>query len=287
MVRVGLRHRRLGDAARDDGADARRDRARARARAGLRVDRGGRRPRQRRDGRGLRRHARADDLPLAARSPPRPAAQTGCPGVRLDDLGRAGLLGRARDRRPPDRDDVHDRRGPHRHRDDRAGRRAAAEGRDAVARTSHRRAVRAAGDHHARRGGHRHGRVDQRGRARLRGLDGRRRGRRLRRHRPHLCDVVDVLRDPVGGGAAAAPRAVVHVGVRPHRRLRRPGGDRRGPARRRLLPRARDDPRPDGHRAEHGDPGLDLRRRAVRHLRRVHPASRPVPPLAAGGVGRR
>ena len=35
---------------------------------------------------------------------------------------------------------------------------AAAEGRDAVARTAHRRAVRAAGDHHARRGDHRHGR---------------------------------------------------------------------------------------------------------------------------------
>ena len=131
----------------------------------------------------------------------------------------------------------------------------AAEGRDAVARAPHRRAVRAARDHHARRGDHRHGRLDQRGRARLRGLDGRRGGRRLRRRRAHLRDVVDVLRDPVGGGAAAAPRAVVHVGLRPHRRLRRAGGDRRGPARRRLLPRARDDARPDGHRAEHGDPG--------------------------------
>ena len=67
--------------------------------------------RQRRDGRGLRRHARADDLPLAAQAarhdpPRRPAALR----VRLDDLGRAGLLGRARDRRPPDRDDV--RRSP-------------------------------------------------------------------------------------------------------------------------------------------------------------------------------
>ena len=148
----------------------------------------------------------------------------------------------------------------HRARDDRAVHRAAAQGRDAVARASHRRAVRPARDHHARRGDHRHGRVDQRRRARLRGLDGRRGGRRVRGRRAHLRDVVDVLRDPVGGRPAAAPRAVVHLGVRPHRDLRLARGDRRRPARRRLLPRARDDARPDGHRAEHGDPGLDLHR---------------------------
>ena len=53
----------------------------------------------------------------AARHDParRPAAMR----LHLDDLGRAGLLGRARDRRPADRDDVRDRRGADRHRDDR------------------------------------------------------------------------------------------------------------------------------------------------------------------------
>ena len=45
-------------------------------------------------------------LRAARHDPPR---QAGGAGVRLDDLGRPGLLGRARDRRPADRDDVRDR----------------------------------------------------------------------------------------------------------------------------------------------------------------------------------
>ena len=201
----------------------------------------------------------------AARGAPRPGAAAGGDDVRLDDLGRAGLLGRARDRRPADRDDVRDRRRPHRHRDGRAVRRAAAEGRDAVARASHRRALRAARHHHARRGDHRHGRVDQRGRARLRragrstprssrsraSASSSRRGGRTSRSRGPRCSQLHRERSFTWGYGHIVD-------------LRRARGDRRGPARRRLLPRARDDARPDRHRAEHGDPGVDLRRRAVR-----------------------
>ena len=70
-------------------------------RAGVRVDRGRRRPRQRRDGRRLRRDARADGLPVAARRPAttpprRPAAIAYIWTI----VGRPGLLGRARRRRP-------------------------------------------------------------------------------------------------------------------------------------------------------------------------------------------
>ena len=101
--------------------------------------------------------------------------------------------------------------------DGRAVRRAAAQGRHAVALASHRRALRAARDHHARRGDHRHRRLDQCRRPRLGGLDGRCGGRRVRRHRADLRDVVDVLRDPLGGRPPSAPRTVVHLGLRAHR----------------------------------------------------------------------
>ena len=40
----------------------------------------------------------------------------------------------------------------------------------------------------------------------------------------------------------------------------------------------------DGDRAEHRDPGRGLRRRAVRDLRRVHAARRPVPPALLAGT---
>ena len=93
VVRLGLRHRRLGDAPGDDGADARRARAGARARAGVRVDRRRRRARQRRDGGGLRRHARADGVPVGARGAAQPRAAAGGDGLHLDDLGRAGRSG--------------------------------------------------------------------------------------------------------------------------------------------------------------------------------------------------
>ena len=45
----------------------------------------------------------------APRRAARPAAAAGGDGLHLDDLGRPGLLGRARDRRPAPRDDLRDR----------------------------------------------------------------------------------------------------------------------------------------------------------------------------------
>ena len=97
-----------------------------------------------------------------ARSGPPP----GGGDLHLDDLGRAGLLGRARDRRSADRDDVRVRARAHRGRDGRPADRAVPKGRDALACRPHRGALRPARDHHAGRGDHRHRRVDQRGRAR-------------------------------------------------------------------------------------------------------------------------
>ena len=58
VVRLGLRHRRLGLPAGDDGPDGRRDRALARPAADVRVARPRRHARQPGDGRGLRDHAR-------------------------------------------------------------------------------------------------------------------------------------------------------------------------------------------------------------------------------------
>ena len=117
LVRVGLRHRRLGVPPRDDGADGRRDRPRARPPAGVRVDRPRRGAGQRRHGRRLRRHARADGVPVGAGGARRPAPAPGGVRVHLDDLGRAGVLGRARDHRLADRGDVRDRAGAARDRD--------------------------------------------------------------------------------------------------------------------------------------------------------------------------
>ena len=136
--------------------------------AGVRVDRARRRARQPRHGRRLRRHARADGVPVGAGGAGRSAAAAGGARLHLDDLGRAGVLGRARDRRPADRGDVRDRARADRDRDVGPVHRRAPQGRHAVARAPHRGALRPARDHHARRGDHRHGRLDQRRRARLR-----------------------------------------------------------------------------------------------------------------------
>ena len=66
----------------------------------------------------------------------------------------------------------------------------------------------------------------------------RRHVRRGGRHRADLRHVVDVFRGAAGRPAARPPRAVVRVRLLPHRDVRRHRGDRRGPARRRVLHRA-------------------------------------------------
>ena len=168
VVRVGLRHRRLGLPPRDDGADGRRDRARARPPAGVRVDRRaatcsttaswsratsscacrwsssgrGRRATTRRGGRGA--------VYIWTIS----VAQVFWVVLAIVDL--------------PIESDVRDRAGADRDRDVWPVHRASAEGRHALARASHRGALRPARDHHARRGDPRHRRLDQRRRARLR-----------------------------------------------------------------------------------------------------------------------
>ena len=112
------------------------------------------------------------------------------------------------------------------------------QGRHAVARAPHRRALRPARDHRARRGRRRDDRVALRGRrARGAGLVGRRRRRRRGGHGAHVRHVVDLLHHAVGPGPARAPGAVVRLGLRAHPGDRRGRGDRRRPPRRRLLPR--------------------------------------------------
>ena len=234
---------------------------------------------------GLRRHARADDLPLAARSAPRPAAAAGCDVVRLDDRGRPGLLGR-RSRSPTCR-----------------SRRRSRSPRVLIG-------IEMIGPFVAqrRKGGtpwHAHHIAERYGLLVIITLG------------EGVIGTVASINAVVHGSAgwtvdaavvafaglglifatwwtyfaipwadvlAVAPRPVVHRGGTGTSSifgaLAAIGG---GPPRRRLLPRARDAAGGDGNRAEHGDPGVDLRRRAVRDLRGVHAAPRSLPPLAARG----
>jgi low temperature requirement protein LtrA len=78
-------------------------------------------------------------------------------------------------------------------------------------------------------------------------------------------------------------RAVVHLGVRPHRDLQLARGDRRRIACRRLLPRPRDDPQRDRHRPLHRHPGRDLHPCPLRPLHLLHPSPRSVPLLTPRG----
>jgi hypothetical protein len=205
VVRVGVRHRRLGVPPRHDGADGRRHRAVARPAADVRVDRPRRHARQRRHGRRLRGDARGPAGPVVAG---RPAGRgPGAHGARVhgDGRRRTGRLARARRAPAADRDDVRAVRDPARDRDGRSeGRRE--QGADALASAPHRRALRAPGDHHARRGDHRHRRGAERARARRGRLDGRRRAAHRRRGRPHVRLLVDVLLGAVGRAAGAPPR---------------------------------------------------------------------------------
>ena len=125
----------------------------------VRVDRRGRDRRQPRHGRRLRRDAGADGLPVAARRPPGSGPAQRVPHLRDHDLvaqvGWLALLVR----RDVGRGDVRRARGADLHRARRPADRRAAQGRHAVARAPHRRALRAAGDHHARRGRPRHDRL--------------------------------------------------------------------------------------------------------------------------------
>ena len=98
VVRVGLRHRRLGLPAGDDGPDDRRDRPLARPAAGVRVDRPRRRAGHRRGGRGLRDHARGARIPVVGGLAPRSRAGAGRAQVHRLRGRRADRLGRARDR---------------------------------------------------------------------------------------------------------------------------------------------------------------------------------------------
>ena len=125
VVRLRLRHRRLGLPPRDDRADGRRDRARARAAADVRVARPRRDARQPRDGGRLRRHARAAAVPLVAGLAPRPAAAAHRAHLHASRRRRAGRLGRAGDRRAPGRADAGGARAPRRARDGRPARRGA------------------------------------------------------------------------------------------------------------------------------------------------------------------
>ena len=87
------------------------------------------------------------------------------------------------------------------HRDDRPVPDRAAQGRDALARAPHRRALRPAGDHRAGRGHHRHHRLPVR-RDRRPGLVARGDQRGRRRHRADVRHVVGLLHDAVGQGPA-------------------------------------------------------------------------------------
>ena len=132
------------------------------------------------------------------------------------------------------------------------------------------------------------------------GLDGRRRGRRDRGHRPHLRDVVDVLRDPVGRRAraaiangrssgATATSCIFGVARRDRRRPARRGATTSSTRRDR---RARDG-------AVHGRPGRDLHSSSctgstpsfTRHLDPFHlwllAGSAAVVALSVGACGRR
>ena len=99
VVRLGLRHRRLGLPPGHDGADGRRDRAVPRAAADVRLDRRGRHARQPRDGGGLRDHARGAGVPVVAGLASRQRAPAHRPVVHDDGRPRAGRLGRAGDHR--------------------------------------------------------------------------------------------------------------------------------------------------------------------------------------------
>ena len=103
VVRVGLRHRRLGLPPGDDGADGRGHRAVARTAADVRIDRSRRHARQPRDGGGLRDHARGAGLPVVAGLAPRSRAGAGGPLVHGDDRRGPGRLGHARHPRARDR----------------------------------------------------------------------------------------------------------------------------------------------------------------------------------------
>ena len=171
LVRLGLRHRRLGLPAHDHGPDGRGGHPGARAAADVRLHRPGPHAGQQRDGARLRRDAGGDGRPVAARGPAEPGASARLPHLRRGDLDRPARLDRA-DRRGRDARGVGGlRRRAGADRAGRAGAGRAAGRRHAVARPPHRRALRPAGHHRARRGHHRHGRRGVRGGA------GRRAGR--------------------------------------------------------------------------------------------------------------
>ena len=158
--------------------------------------------------------------------------------------------------------------------------RRAPQGRDAVARAPHRRALRPAGDHRPRRGDARHDRVAVGASSGRRGRAGRSTPRRSRSPASALTFgmwwiyfVIPCARGAPrraasarSAGATATSRvigAVVATGA--------------GPARRGLLPRGALGARRDGDRALRRRPGRDLRRRDLRALRvpdaHVRPAS--------------
>ncbi len=199
LVRVGLRHRRLGLPPADDGPDGGRGHPGPGPAGGLRVGGRGQRAAQRRDGRRLRGDARADARLLGARGAAGPVPPAVRPGVHGHDPGEPGPVVPPGGPRPPDPDLLRGRRRPAA---DRAGgpgdRRVPLRGHP-VAPAPHRRALRPADDHHPGRGADRHGRGDVGLRERPRGrVDRRRRRRAGRRHRADLRDVVVVLRDAVG-----------------------------------------------------------------------------------------
>ena len=170
LVRVGLRHRRLGLPARHDGADGRRDRL-ARHAADVRVARPRRHARQRRDGAGYV-VMRCRCSSCGGRSPGTIPSAPGGAHVHLDDRRRAGRLGRAGGRDLPRH---HVRVVTPLFAVELGGPSSPSARRDALAPAPHRGALRPAGDHHARRGHPRHGRRAQRARAQRARLDRRRR----------------------------------------------------------------------------------------------------------------
>ena len=230
VVRVGLRHRRLGLPPGDDGADGRRDRALARPAADVRVDRPRRHARQRRDGRratsscasrwsscGGRSRATTRDARARARAPtwPRSASRRSAGSL----LAIVDLPGRAR--RSPCCSPLlvaFEIAGPFV-----AERKAQTPWHAAP----HRRALRPAGDHHARRGDHRHGRRAQRASSTARRAGPSTPRCCPRRRRPHVRLLVDVLRGPLGRAARPPPRARLHLRLRAPVHLRRAGRDGR------------------------------------------------------------
>ena len=91
-------------------------------------------------------------------------------------------------------------------------------------------------------------------------LVARRRRPRPRRDGAHVRDVVDLLHPAVRRDPGAAPGAILRLGIRAHRPVRRPGRRGRRAARRRLLPRAPQRPRHHRHGAHGRRPGGAVRR---------------------------